>query len=101
MTDHAHFPDYEYYRSRNKPKRLTCTQCGKPIYCTNEHLEYFRALTLIPILIALLCQSRIAFGVFLLIAIVLDEPLRRFIFPKLHFAIDYEAMRGKLNRYHR
>ena len=100
MADHAHFPDYESYchHRRRTPRQLTCTQCGKPIYCTNEHLNLIGFLPVLPIAIAFIFQSEIAFGICLLAAMLLNEPINRFIFPRLHFEIDYDAMRGDLNR---
>ena len=98
---HAHFPDYAYYHRRQHPKQLTCTQCGKPIHCTNEHLNLFGFLPVIPIAIAFIFQNEIAFGICLLAAMLLNEPINRFIFPRLHFEIDYDAMRGKLSNHRR
>lgn len=99
MTEHAHIPHYAYYRSRHTPKRLTCMHCGQPIYCTNDHLSWLGFLPAIPIAIAFICQSHIAFVICVLAAMLVNEPLERFIFLKLHFEIDNDVIRGDMTRH--
>lgn len=99
MEPHEHFPDYAYYRSRQVPKQLTCIHCGKPICCTNEHLSWLGFLPAIPIVIAFICQSHIAFMICILAAMLVDEPLNRFIFLRSRFEIDNDVIRGDMTRY--
>ena len=95
---HTHFPDYAYYYSRHTPKRLTCIHCGKPIYCTNDHLTWLGFLLVVPAMIAFAFHKGIAMVLFI-IAFILNDLVKRVIFPKLHFEIDNDAIRGDMTRY--
>ena len=97
---HAHFPDYAYYHSRrSRNKQLTCAHCGKPIYCTNDHLSLITFLPVIPALIVFSSPSLIAKLLSIIALSLLIPLLQRLIFPKLHFEIDNDAMRGDMTRY--
>ena len=98
MTSHEHRPDYAAYHRRRSARQLTCIHCNKPIRCTNERLNWFGLLPVIPILIAYICQNRLAFGLSILAAGLLNDLLNRYIFPKLHFEIDTDALRSELTQ---
>ena len=102
MSDHKHQPDYTYYRPRPRHSArppLTCIHCGKPLYCTNEHLTFLNFLPVVPGVIASAFNQAIGLLGFIVAFALLEEPIYRRIFPKLHFEIDNDAIRGDMTRY--
>ena len=102
MTDHKHQPDYAYYRPRPRHSSrppLTCIHCGKPLYCTNEHLTFFNFLPVVPGVIVFAFNKAAGLLLFIVGFSLFKEPIYRFIFPRLHFEIDNDALRGDMTRY--
>ena len=100
MSDHKHQPNYAYYRPRPRHSArppLTCIYCGKPLYCTNEHLTFLSFLPAVPAAIVFAFHRPIGLLLFVIAFELLEEPIYRRIFPKLHFEVDNEALRGDLN----
>ena len=100
MTDHEHRPDYAYYHHpRITPKKLTCIHCGKPIYCSNDHLSWLLFLPVLPAMFVFNSRNPIAMFLSIIAVGLLIPLLQRRIFPKLHFEIDTEALREDLSHY--
>lgn len=100
MTDHERRPDYAYYHHpRITLKKLTCIHCGKPIYCTNEHLSWLLFLPVLPAMFVFNSRNPIAMVLSIIAVGLLIPLLERRIFPKLHFEIDNEALREDLSHY--
>ena len=102
MTDHKHQPNYDYYRPRPRHAPVptcTCIHCGKPLYCTNEHLTFLNFLPVVPGVIVFAFNKAVGLLLFIVGFVLFQEPIYRFIFPRLRFEIDNDALCGDMTRY--
>ena len=96
MTHHDHRPTFKNFSARNE--RTVCTQCGRPLNCTNVWLNYLPTLPLLFyfIFFSFVMPNTIEPKLFILLFFCLGffcSLLQRYLFRFLRFEVDIVAER--------